>query len=155
MKIISNLHLLLYYSVSWGNRTLNCPLGGGRYIHLTKETIHIDDKYNISCVFMQIILYLYSSVLIWQYAVKQIIGRLCIRHREEDYIKFRNEVYDEKEENICRFDGGNYHGGEYLQFDSPGSFKVAEGTGERKSQQCISDRYGAFHGDGALFEKYS
>ena len=26
MKIISNLHLLLYYSVSLGNRTLNCPL---------------------------------------------------------------------------------------------------------------------------------
>ena len=27
MKIIPNLHLLLYYSVFWGNRTLNCPLG--------------------------------------------------------------------------------------------------------------------------------
>lgn len=51
------------FSVSWGNRTLNCPLGGGRYIHLTKETIYISDKYNISCVFMQIILYLYLSVL--------------------------------------------------------------------------------------------
>ena len=27
-------------NVSWGNRTLNCPLGGGCYIHLTKETGH-------------------------------------------------------------------------------------------------------------------
>ena len=27
MKIISNLHLLLYYSVSWGNRTHNYSLG--------------------------------------------------------------------------------------------------------------------------------
>ncbi len=27
-----------FFHVPWGNRTLNCPLGGGCYIHLTKET---------------------------------------------------------------------------------------------------------------------
>jgi hypothetical protein len=32
------MSLLLCSNVPWGNRTLNCPLGGGRYIHLTKET---------------------------------------------------------------------------------------------------------------------
>ncbi len=31
-------------NVPWGNRTLNCPLGGGCYIHLTKETKYCRDS---------------------------------------------------------------------------------------------------------------
>ena len=31
------------FGTPWGNRTLNCPLGGGCYIHLTKEAYMLFD----------------------------------------------------------------------------------------------------------------
>lgn len=32
-----------FHGTPWGNRTLNCPLGGGCYIHLTKEAYMLFD----------------------------------------------------------------------------------------------------------------